>query len=199
MKIEQFGMSGTSVTTLAGPDRFRIDTTFNGQSESAAFNGTDATIASTARGTVVLTGEEAASTRISNPMARYGDWHHWYDELNVIQRLERNGQAIYLVRTGDASAPAQTLYVSEDGQLARIDSLTHTSGMGRIGQRITFGDFRDVRGMLFPFRLRIEIMNPTVGPILIEATVDDVEHDVDIPDGFFELKNQDNTDEDDAS
>ena len=33
----------------------------------------------------------------------------------------------------------------------------------------------------------------------ISAKMNAVEHDVDIPDGFFELKNQDNTDEDDAS
>jgi hypothetical protein len=64
--------------------------------------------------------------------------------------------------------------------------VVHVDGMGRIGQRETFGDFRDVSGVLLPFRTETRLANPLIGPIV--TTVSEVELGVELPDGAFALR-----------
>lgn len=58
--------------------------------------------------------------------------------------------------------------------------------MGRIGQRVTSGDFRDVDGVLLPFRTETQLANPLIGPIV--TTVEEVELGVELLEGAFELR-----------
>ena len=81
---------------------------------------------------------------MGSPFVRYGDWQRWYPGAHVIQQISGRGKeeqaplTVVLVRTGDTSAPARTLYIdlekggilivnsesfeSKDLKLARLDT-----------------------------------------------------------------------------
>ena len=133
-----------------------------------------------------MEGPLADSIRLDNPFAYFGDLLEWYPELHAIQQLEDTGRKILLVRTGDTSKPASTFFIeAETGQVRRIAAFPHMAGLGRVGVRTSFGDFRDVSGMLLPSRTEAEVANPFIGTI--EVTVTDIEVGVELPAGGFEL------------
>ena len=187
LTMEKLGITGELTTLLAWPDRYRVDSTAGENFEHVAFDGEQVRYASSTQPIATLEGPRAELARLDSPFVRFGDWHRWYPRLQVIQRLERGGREVFLVRAGDTSAPATTLYVDwKTGRVVREEGMTHIEHMGRIGQRVTFGDFRDVSGMLLPFRTKIELANPLIGTIV--TTVTDVELGVELPEGTFELE-----------
>jgi hypothetical protein len=123
---------------------------------------------------------------LDSPLVRYGDWRRWYPDAQVIQQIEGGGKKVLLVRTSGTSSPARTLYINlENGGILAEDSLVHIGPLGRIGQHVEFGDYRDVSGMMLPFRTEIEFPNPLIGTIV--TTVTKVELEVELHDGLFEL------------
>jgi hypothetical protein len=64
--------------------------------------------------------------------------------------------------------------------------MTYVEGLGRVGQEVEFYDYRDVSGMLLPFRTEIEYASSLVGKIV--TTVTDVELGVALPEGTFTLE-----------
>ena len=196
LTIEKLDITGELSTLLAWPDRFRTDTVAREEFEHLAYDGARVRYASSIKPMAVLEGPRAELLRLENPFARFGDWRRWYPRLQVVQRLEKGagdraqgdeaGEEVFLVRAGDTSAPAPTLYVDwETGLVVHEDSMTHIDTMGRIGQRVSFGDFRDVSGMLLPFRSEIELANQLIGTIV--TTVTDVELGVELTEGAFTL------------
>jgi CubicO group peptidase (beta-lactamase class C family) len=178
---------GEMQAVLAWPDRYRSDTTARGESESFAVDG-DAVRQVTSQKPAVETfeGERAALLRADSPFTRFGDWRGRSPAYRVIQRLGGEDEEVLLVRAGDTSAPAATLYVdARTGRVVRVDSLTHVDMLGRIGQKVRFEDFRDVSGMTLPFRTRVELANPMLGEFVV--TVADVELGVAVPASAFAL------------
>jgi len=186
LTIEGLGLTGETTTWLAWPDRWRSDELVGETRGSVAFDGEHVHYATSNRPATVLEGQPAELLRTGNPLARYGDWNHWYADLRVVQRLRHGDEDAVLVRTGDTSSPAATLYVDwATGAVGRIDSMTYAEGMGRVGQRTSLGDFREVSGMLLPYRAEIELANPMIGTIVV--TLDEVEVGAEVPAGWFEL------------
>ena len=187
LTIEKLGMSGEVSILLQAPDRFRYDTALGEQVECAAFNGERVMYSSSTQSATVLDGARGESVRRDNPFARLGDWHRWYPELQVIQRIEEEGEEVFVVRAGGTDGPASTLYVHGDtARLLMQDSLVYTDGLGRIGQRMEFQDFRDVSGMLLPHRGEIEMANPLIGTVVTEVT--EIELGVEVEAAAFELE-----------
>jgi hypothetical protein len=118
--------------------------------------------------------------------ALFGDWSVWYPNATVIQRFERGARDLIVLRTGDTSAPETTMYVNwNTGRLLRTDRVSFVEGMGRTGQQTTFDDYRDVSGMLLPFKTSVRIANSMIGTV--ETTVNEVELGADLADGVFQL------------
>ena len=187
LTMEKLGITGELSTLLAWPDRYRVDTTAGENFEHIVFDGEQVRYASSTQPAATLEGPRAEEARLDSPFVRFGDWRRWYPRLKVIQRLERGGKDVFLVRAGDTSAPARTLYVeAKTGRVLREEGMTHIEAMGRIGQRLTFSDFRDVSGMLLPFRTSIQLANPLIGTIV--TTVSEVELGAELPEGAFELR-----------
>ena len=189
LSIPKVDMTGEVSSLLAWPDRFRFDSVAGEQAESTAFDGESVWYTSTARPLEAMEAERAAEMRMNSSLVRFGDWRRWFPRLQVIQELEGpEGERVVLVRSTDASAPARTYYVDyESGRVFREDSLTHIDGLGRVGQRLDFRDFRDVSGMLLPHRTEIEIKAaPMLGSIF--TTVDSFELGVELAEGVFELR-----------
>ena len=187
MVIEALGVTAERTTLLAAPDRFRIDVVNGEEFEGVAFDGDRMRYASSKEPAHLLEGPHADSARLDSPFSRFGDLPRWYPRLQVIQRLARGGRDLVLLRTGDTSGPARTLYVdAETGLVVCEEGMAYIETLGRIGRRMTFRDFRDVGGMTLPFETKIELANPLIGTIVLR--VEEVELGVELPAGYFALR-----------
>ncbi|MFT6042274.1 MAG: CubicO group peptidase (beta-lactamase class C family) [Planctomycetota bacterium] len=186
LRIEKLDIDGDVTTLIRWPNQFRIDSTARDQIEQVAYDGDKVWYSSTAQELMEMEGERAQQMREENTFAVFGDWLAWCPELQVIQHIEEGTQDIMILRAGDTSAPATTLYVDwSTGQVRRMDRVTVIEGMGRIGQATQFSDFRDVSGVLLPFESSTEIANAMIGSIVTKIV--SFELGVDVPEGAFDL------------
>lgn len=184
--IEARDVTGETTTLLAGPDRWRYDTRVGEELERVAFDGERVWYESRLKPRAELEGLQAAAMRIDVPFVRYGNWQQQHAGARVMQRLEKDGRMMLLVRMGGTEAPARTLYVEEETGLVRGEaSMTYVDSLGRIGQLALFDDYRDVSGMQLPFRTRLQLAHALIPPM--ESSVAEVELGVELPAGTFEL------------
>lgn len=63
--------------------------------------------------------------------------------------------------------------------------MTSIEGLGTLGSRTRFADFRDTAGALLPWHVEVELAHPMIGTIrnVFEAA----EADVEVPEWWFEL------------
>jgi CubicO group peptidase (beta-lactamase class C family) len=181
-------MKGTAKTLCAWPDRTRTDSVFGEEFAHDAFDGRIARTVSRSKPLTIAEGQIAEQMRVDHDLARFGDWKRWHPRLYVIQQLVRGGKTLLLVRAGDTSAPARTFFVDADtGRVLGEDNVLLVEGMGLLGQRLRFDDFRDIGGMTLPYSIKARLSNPMIGSI--ETTLTGFELGVEVPEGFFELKN----------
>ena len=184
--IKSMNVIGELHTSYAWPNQFRMDVTMSGQSETSIFDGEFAYYASTATPVEKLEGIRGTELRLDNHFARFGDWHQWHAQLEVIQKLERGGKELYLIRAGDSSAAASTFFVDANtGRVIGEDKVNLVPGMGLMGMRMRFADFRDVSGMLLPYKTQIKFANPMIGTVW--TTISKMELGVELPEDTFRL------------
>ena len=132
-------------------------------------------------------GDRARFLLEGNTLVRFGDWRDTYPQLQTIQRIKRGTKTVFIVRAGDTSAPAPSLYIdTETGRLIREDSLTFIPTLGRLGRRVSFGEFEDSSGMLLPHRTEIELAHNLIGTIT--ATITELELGVELAEDAFVLE-----------
>ncbi len=187
MKFDKLGIQGESSMILNWPNQYRFDALVgDDESEQVSYDGEQVWYASKRTPAAQLTGQRAESLRIDNLLARFGDWTQWHAEVHVIQRLRRNGEDVFVVRCGEAATPATTMYVQgATGRILAVDGFIVADGMGRLGQHIEYGDFREVSGMLIPFSSETRLANPMIGTITV--TVEGIELGVEVEQGAFRL------------
>lgn len=183
LEFPNLGMKGKLNSTYAWPNLFRIDGLMGAEFENISFDGTDVWYHSKAKPRATREGDEREQLRLDHHLARMGDWQLWYPHMEVIQRLQRGGKDLLLVRTGDTSAAARTLFVDADsGLVLGEDKVTAMEGIGRLGQRLRYADFRDVSGMQLPFTVKAKYASQMLGTSTITVTdyklVKDVSADV---------------------
>jgi hypothetical protein len=187
LEMPKLDRSGESVTWLAWPGRWRVDDAVGEEVGRSAWDGAVLRSHSALRPAAPLEGEPARLILQRDPFLRFGDWRRDGAVLTVVQELSDDGEErVFLVRAGDCSAPAPTLYVdAETGRLRRMDGQTYVEGLGRIGQKVSFSDWREVEGALLPGRTEVELAHPLIGSTL--NVVEEVEVGVEVPEGHFEL------------
>lgn len=187
IKIPKLGIEGTWTTHLAWPNQFRTDTLAGEEFEHTAYDGQDLRYFSKAETKSILEGTRAQIILQDSPFVRFGDWSSANPDVVVIQMLDRGDKTVYVLRAGDASAPRATLYLDkETGRVMREDGYTQSDATGRMAQRLTFGDYREVSGMLMPYRTDIRLPNPLIG--MITTTVTELSVGVDVADGMFSMQ-----------
>ncbi|MFT7668278.1 MAG: CubicO group peptidase (beta-lactamase class C family) [Planctomycetota bacterium] len=185
--IEKLEISGTAETLYAWPNLFRADSEARGNFEQSAFDGESVWYSSTNQPVILAKGDRAEVIRAQNNFALFGDWREWYPTIEVIQRLQVNERDILVLRVGDTSAPAATYYVDlKTDRLIHVDSVSFLEGMGRVGQQASYSDFRDVGGMLLPFKTETQVASGLIGTV--EYKVAEFELGVEVLEGTFELK-----------
>ena len=187
LKIQNVGVEGEVSSWLVWPNRCRIDVQAGGNEERMSFDGEVVRYVSPMQELGVMEGPLAESIRVDNNFARFGDLLEWYPDLRAIQQLDEQGRKVLLVRTGDTSAAASTFFIEvETGQVRRIAAFPFMAGLGRVGVRTSFGEFRDVSGMLLPFRTETEVANPFIGTVVVQLS--DIEVGAELPEGGFGLE-----------
>jgi len=187
-EIPEVDRRGEKTLWLAWPDRWRVDEVLGEEVGSVAFDGTSLRRAGGEQPAVLLEGRFAQLMMLHDPFRRFGDWRRDGGTLTVVQELSRGERHLLLVRAGDCSAPAPTMYVdAATGRLLRMDGLTLIDGLGVIGQRVAFDDWRDVGGALLPFLVGVELAHPMIGKIEIRTAYETFETGVTVDEGWFGL------------
>jgi CubicO group peptidase (beta-lactamase class C family) len=185
-EIPKLDMRGESTLWLAWPDRWRADEVVGEERGSVAFDGTTLRSASAAKPAAPLEGPGTELLLQGDPFLRFGDWRRDGALLTVIQELGAGDRRALLVRAGDASRPAPTLFVDlESGRLMNVAGLPFIYGLGRVGQKVRFDDWRDVAGALLPFRVEVELAHPLIGTVL--NVYEGFEAGVEVAAGWFSL------------
>lgn len=185
--IEKLGLEGESVGWFASQGRWRHDERLGEGWENVACDGARTWSASNTSPRAELEGARADELRQDSLRVRFGDWTGASPAARVIQRIQREDEDALLVRLGDTSSAATTLYIDNSTSLVgRIDSMATVPGMGRIGRRMSFRDYRDVSGLQLPHGTSIQLANPLIGDIRV--TLEAAEIGIEIPEGLFALK-----------
>ncbi len=192
VSLEKQGLSGTRTAWYAAPNSWRIDEVIGDQTSATAFDGDSVRMQVGDKPVEVLSADAAAALSSVGLADRFGDWRKRGETATVIQRIEQtNGDGtklnVLLVRLGDTSGPATTLYIDEDRWIVgRLDGMTEIPGLGKLGQVIEFGDFREIGGMFIPYQAELELANPMIGKIT--STVTEASTAKVMPVGHFRLE-----------
>ncbi|MEM8712440.1 MAG: serine hydrolase domain-containing protein [Planctomycetota bacterium] len=180
LTLPKLKMEGTRTSWYSWPDRWRIRETAAGETSASAYDGEAFRQVVGDAAPSVIEGKAADFMRMDGLIARFGDWRKSGCKVTVIQRIsQKNGMAVLLVRLGDASAYAPTLYIPEDRWVVgRIDSMTEIPGLGPLGSETEFEDFEEVEGMLLPRHIEVRLANPMIGKIIVETEAFEVGGDV---------------------
>jgi hypothetical protein len=185
--IPNLKRSGEMVMWLEWPGRWRVDETMGEESGRTASDGGTLRMQTPRQPAELVEGEPAELMRQRDPFLRFGDWRREGNRLTVMQALGDGDMRVLLVRVGDCSAPAPTLFVgAESGRLESMAGLTFLPGVGRIGQKVRFSDWRDVGGALLPGRVDVELAHPLIGKI--SSAVQQIDVGIDVPEGHFALR-----------
>lgn len=97
----------------------------------------------------------------------FGDWRDHYAHVEVMKRVQAGDESALLVRVVPRKAPGATIFVHEpSGRVVMIHGLVQVPGVGIIGLRTRFRDFRDVGGMLLPFQVVADYAIPQIGRVI---------------------------------
>jgi hypothetical protein len=186
IEIPKHGRSGESVHWLAWPDRMRADETFGSEAGSMAFDGTTLRSSTSMHAAAPLEGRAAELALLQTTFSIFGDWTRAGGTLTPIQELRDGDDVTLVMRAGDTSAPAPTIFVERaSGRVVRFDCMSIIEGLGSVGNRLHFSDFREVGGAWLPWRTETEVAHPLIGSIV--TVIEGAETGVEVPEGWFEL------------
>jgi CubicO group peptidase (beta-lactamase class C family) len=187
LRIEKLDMSGDVASIVAWPDRVRYDSVVGEEHERAAVNGDRVWTESSVEPLGERQGDQAKWIVEESPLAVFGDWRTHYPVREVIQDYTLDGRRVWMVRMGDTSAPALTVYVDVESDLVLgLDGFAVVPGMGRVGKRQRYPGFNEFEGMQWPTGAVIAFPNELMGAIRV--TYDEPEFGVEVAEGAFELR-----------
>lgn len=180
------------VQTFAAPDHYRTDIFTTEGPQRAAWDGSRATIENSQEGVVELEGVRREQTRLESFLTLARDWHLAFEKLEVLMRVQgpRDPEPRLVVRATPKEAHPVTLIVGEEsGRLLEQYRIAEAPMIGRIGVTVEYLDFRDVDGMLLPFRLATTFPTPLIGTATIQFEA--VEVGVAVADDEFVIRGKD--------
>ncbi len=114
--------------------------------------------------TTELKGSQREQALLSHPFRRLADWRNVYAHVEVLRKIEHQGNQRILVQTvSQEGSPSIKLVDPTTGLLMEDDRFEVLPMMGRIGVKVGYRDFRDVKGMKLPFLVRHEYSHQLIG------------------------------------
>ncbi len=171
-----------SIITLFDAARERTEVRIGAYSETVVKNEGRVWSDNSTTGVEELEGPRRDQALLDRFSVRYGDWTRHYESVEVLKRIQAGDDSVLLVRVVPHEAPGETIFVHEtEGLIPRIDRLVQIPGVGMIGVRTRFGDFRDVGGMQVPFSAVSKFAHPLIG--IVETTLEKAETGVEAMEG----------------
>jgi CubicO group peptidase (beta-lactamase class C family) len=189
-------LTGQVTQLYAAPDRFRVDIEMGADPQQLAWNGTRATARNDAEGFAELEGVRREQAKLESFVALVGDWRRTFKELQPLIRDpgDGEGEARILVRAIPHEALPITLIVGEEsGRLLGDLRIAEAPIVGRIGISVSYSDFRDVGGILFPFQQKSKFPSPLIGTISVQ--IEEAEVGVEVGEEDFVIQGEDAGDE----
>jgi CubicO group peptidase (beta-lactamase class C family) len=113
---------------------------------------------------IEVTGADVQQARWDAPMYLYGDWRKLADDVQVLRRIERDGQLLIVVRVVAEDIPSMAMIVDEQtGRLVEHHSIANFPGLGMVGLVTSFLEFEEVGGALLPRRSSSTYATPLLG------------------------------------
>lgn len=155
-----------------------------GMTQTQKVDGTNAMVSSQ-QGTQKLDGEQLNEALLEAEMHSFLR----YDDLGITTELTGketvNGQEAYRVKlTYPTGKVVNEFYSVESGLLLQQSSIVpNPQGGGNISQAVSYSDYREVNGVLFPYKYNQDMMGMS-----IPMTVDEITVNTDVSDSIFEVK-----------
>ncbi len=122
-------------------------------SSTTVVDGATARRKSTSQGLEELHGLFREETLRINPLLRLQDWRKVYSNVQVICKEKLGDEEVWVVRLTCEFTPPVTRYVStKRGLLLKEETWTTSKGIGTVPLTVTFEDYKEVAGVLFPYR-----------------------------------------------
>jgi CubicO group peptidase (beta-lactamase class C family) len=183
IKIRNGNIEG-SINSLFDATHGRTEVNIGSATQIAVVGEDHAWSYATSTGIEELDGQRLEQALLDSFSVLYGDWTEHYESVEVLKRIERNDESVLLVRAVPREAPSVTFFIDEsNGRVMRTDTLAQIPGVGIVGVQTHFGDFRDVGGMLVPFRSVSAYASQLIGRV--ETSYDKVETGVEVTDETF--------------
>ncbi|MEM7049111.1 MAG: serine hydrolase domain-containing protein [Acidobacteriota bacterium] len=159
--------------------RERTELNLNGNLETVLKENGEAWTTTTATGKSKLRGARLEQALHDHMAVRFGDWTQSYEDVEVLKRIQHEDESILLVRVVPQQAPGATMFIDEaTGRVVRTDSLAIIPGIGMVGLKVVYRDFRNVGGMQLPFHMKSVFSNKLIGRV--ETRIDDVQIGVEL-------------------
>jgi hypothetical protein len=99
-----------------------------------------------------LEGKEADQARWASDPLLVANWKQYFDEAKTVARTKDGERELYEVELGSASGDELVLSFDAKTSLPAGQAFKQSTPMGDIAIRITLDDYRDVQGVMVPFR-----------------------------------------------
>ncbi len=137
-----------------------------------------------------MVGVEGEQAILGSFGAMFDDWRTVYREVRVLYQRDFAGEPCWVVRAVPHLGTSTTKYVSvKSGRLLGEERIPYLPGIGALGSTVTFEDYRDVGGLLLPFRTTSKAIHPMIGTIVTQY--EKVELEVDIDETAFAMPKSD--------
>ena len=126
----------------------------------------------------------AGQSRLDHPLFPLADFRNLFQRIRPFQRASVAQKPCWILWCESAHARPRTLYLEiETGRLLQDEHLEEVPGMGLVGKRVVYEDWRDVGGIPFPFRSIHRYRSPLLATFTQE--IEAIETGVEVPEGAF--------------
>jgi outer membrane lipoprotein-sorting protein len=186
-KVIQQGLEIPLVIQQKRPGMVRMDATFQGKSQSMAYDGQSGwkldpfqggTEPEKIAGDDLKEAEEQAD--IDGPLVDYKEKGH---KVELVGKEDMEGTPVYKLKLTLKNGDVRNIFIDAENYLELKVNMKRKTPGGEIEIDQYVGNYKPVNGILFPFSLETKVKGQTANQITIEK----VELDVPIDDSLFKM------------
>jgi len=178
--MEVQGMSLESQLLRKAPDKFLMNMSMGGNIiQSTSFDGS-AGKSSGMQGEKVLEGEELENLKIQSRFLPELDYGGEGYTLSLLTIEKINGADAYKLELEDPSGATSLVYYDVESSFRIREEKTEVSPGGPVLQSTTYGDYKEVDGIMYPHKIEMSF-----GPQTISGTAVSVKFNSGIEDSVF--------------